>query len=242
MVASVGSSYNVLTLFQTGTDSPSAPKQEAVDAIIEKVRQLKAESSPAYVQATSFATDAWISGSEEEASSSVAEVTATDTTATVTQGATAEPKTIMISTVGMLISAVANYNDWLTSQDGVQASLDSYKSQLASATDAKSQERLTKIVNTIQSSIPKDAEHYQELGRQISEFQSKNGYDVAGTLAEQQDDGTFKIGVFVVSTEGKTYYEHDGSGTAREYNNAGVLRANYDLTTGIATDTDAGFW
>jgi len=63
---------------------------------------------------------------------------------------------------------------------------------LAEATDEKSQKRLTLIVNSIESRIPEDAAHYQELGRQIAAFQSNIGYDVAGTLVEKQDDGTFK--------------------------------------------------
>lgn len=242
MVASVGSSYNVLTLFQAGTDSPSAPKQEAVDAIIDKVRRLKADASPAYVQATSFATDAWISSATEEASSSAPKATAADSAATATQGTGSAPKEIMISTMFGFLSAVPSYNHWFSSQEGVQASLESYKAQLAEATDEKSQKRLTLIVKSIESRIPEDAAHYQELGRQIAAFQSNIGYDVAGTLVEKQDDGTFKFGAFVVSTEGKTYFEHDGSGTAKEYNNGGRLRTTYDLAAGTNTDTDVGFW
>ncbi len=241
MVASVGSSYNVLTLFQAGTDSPSAPKQEAVDAIIEKVRQLKAESSPAYVQATSFATDAWISGSEEGEAVTEAETSQTASDATATNSGSGSSIT-MIGSFDSLFRAVARYNDWLTSQDGVQASLDSYKAQLSSATDSGQQEKLTGIVKTIEALIPRNAEKYQELGRQISAYQSQNGYSIAGNLVEMQDDGTFKIGVFSVSSDGKKYYEHDGSGTAVQYNNSGVVRTTYELAAGTNTDTGVGFW
>ncbi|WP_341990089.1 hypothetical protein [Azorhizobium sp. AG788] len=242
MVASVGSSYNVLTLFQTGTGSPSTAKPEAVDAIIEKVRQLKAASSPAYLQASSFATDAWIGSSTEEASSSAPKATAADSAATATKGTASGTKEIMISAVDDIFSSVAIYNHWLTNQAGVQKSLASYKAQLEVATDSTQQERLTQIVGEIQEIIPRDAEKYQELGRQIAAFQTTSGMPIAGTLVEAQDDGTFKVGAFSVAYDGKTYMEHDGSGTARKYNDAGALKTTYDVVTGYATDTGVGFW
>lgn len=61
MVSSVGASYNVLSLFQSGTSSQSSASSEAVDAIVEMARQMRADVQPAYMQGVSLGTVAWMS-------------------------------------------------------------------------------------------------------------------------------------------------------------------------------------
>eukprot|EP01034_Spumella_vulgaris_P009488 gene9488-12040_t len=64
MVASVGPSYNVLSLFQKPGGSAAAADTTAVDAIIDKIQQMKTDASAARLQGASAATQAWIDSSE----------------------------------------------------------------------------------------------------------------------------------------------------------------------------------
>ncbi len=239
MVSSVSASYNVLSLFQNGTSSQSTAGTETVEAIIENARQLKADASPARVQAASTITDTWIASSEETTSSSVS-ASSTEVTAETSSVDDSEKPSAIIDTFQALLSTVWVYNHLLTNKEGAKASLESYKSQLAAATDPKEQERLTKIVQGSERIAVQNAEAVIDMGKQIAAF--RTGYDVSGNILERQDDGTYKIGTFVASVEGHTYFEHDGSGTAREYTWSGKVTDIYDLAKGTSESTGVGFW
>ncbi|WP_156922219.1 hypothetical protein [Azorhizobium doebereinerae] len=74
MISNVSASYNVLSLFteKTGDTSPAT----AVDAIIEKVRQMRADASPSYTRGASLGAVAWLA--QTEAESTDTQLTAAD--------------------------------------------------------------------------------------------------------------------------------------------------------------------
>lgn len=61
MVSSIGASYNVLSLFRSSTSPQSSASSEAVESIIEKARQMRADVKPSYMQGVSLGTAAWMS-------------------------------------------------------------------------------------------------------------------------------------------------------------------------------------
>lgn len=237
MVASVGSSYNVLTLFQTGTGSPSTAKPEAVDAIIEKVRQLKADASPAYVQASSFATDAWISGSEEADSATAAAATVTRADSAKATG----DSDVVMSEVGTMFHAfveVENYNSYLSRKSASEAGFAALQEEISSASDPSQLQKLNRQMEFYKQIQENDNKKYPSIEKQLLNFNSyvASGYDVSGSIVEKQADGSFKFGVFNVSNNGQTYFEHDGSGIVRGYNNSGQLAETFDLENGGSTE------
>ncbi len=237
MVASVGPSYNVLSLFQKPSGSAAAADTAAVDAIIDQIQQMKTDASAARLQGASAATQAWIDSSE--AGTGEAEGGASGSQSGVAVGAATSGGTPRASVVQSgpdgVIRAVREFNSRTKSLDASLSYIEKLKSDISSESDPDKLTKMNSEIRTLEKWAYIDGYFLENFD---NDFQAElnnvsENYSLSGSIAEKNDDGTLSYGAFEISTkaDGLVYWKHDGSGTAVRFNNDGSSAYAYDLNT-----------
>lgn len=237
MVANVGPSYNVLSLFQKPSGSAATADTTAVNAIIDKIQQMKADASPARLQGASAATQAWIESSEvgtDEAEGRAAGAQSGAAVGAATSSGTARASVVQSGPDGV-IRAVHEFNSRTKSLNGSLRYIEKLKSDISSETAPDKLTRLNSEIKTLEkwASIDGSFLEYFDTDFQTELNNVSENYSLSGSIAQKNNDGTLSYGAFEVSTkaDGLVYWKHDGSGTAIRFNNDGASAYAYDLET-----------
>ncbi|WP_341991436.1 hypothetical protein [Azorhizobium sp. AG788] len=244
MVASVGPSYTVLSLFQKPSGSAATADTTAVDAIIDQIHQMKADASSARLQGASAATQAWIESSEAsevdvaESSKTSGDIAKVAEGASASSGASGSIMTVS-SIAGMPLS-LSVYNHFITTKDGVVEQMNERRALIETTKDPVEKARLSKIVKQTQDYLDRQGAYQAMVGRDLGTLQSRmeeDGFNISGNILSKQNDGTYQLGQFTISNkEGKVYWDHDGSGIAKVYNNAGQLAELVSFISSVKTE------
>ncbi len=233
MVASVGPSYNVLSLFQK-QDGAAAADTTAVDAIIDQIQQMKTDASAARLQGASAATQAWIESSD--AASSVATAEAQPDVTPVAASTVAGGRQLAVSPgPDGIFNGVTAYNAALKSLWVNDRYLTTVKEQVATESDASKTEYLNNVISLVEKTIARNNYFLSNFSADMAAAikSTEDGYKISGSIFETNEDGTLRFGVFSITAKGSgmTYWQHDGSGTAIRSNNVGEAAYAFDLTT-----------
>ncbi len=214
MVASVGPSYNVLSLFQK-QDGAAAADTTAVDAIIDQIQQMKTDASAARLQGASAATQAWIESSE----AGTASATATADPASASAETTASGRQFQyVWGIDTLMGSVETYNNALKSAPASQEKIKEITEELKNTTDLDRIKSLETRLNIYNVALNRASEILSVYPAQMESTLAKInvGYDVSGQIYKKNEDGSYSYGVFQVKTKdgGLLYWQRDESGEA----------------------------